>query len=339
MLKIHHLHTPLYTIEALDLLQKKVNDQKISSEGEHIDRNIVAMIYNDLSVILSKIEVQDPSLYRYFKNTKASLASCLINSFIPTEKIEQESFKDDLLNKLSKFNDMRCESVEIVKRLNIVFGDEKNLLHEILNLDLEDRDKIALIKALEDPKPYIDTIFADIEKIKKELVKIYAKFDENDFINFFDENHIQAILNEVNVKYDGDVYVMPSITNFRSLMITIDDEDRLPLEIIFGLAIDLNTVENFSFFKDDIEQRLAAFIKVINDPSKLKIIELLKEKKMYGAQLAKSLDLKTSTISYHIDSLMNAGLIKAKRTDNRIYYEYDKEHALSIIEHLKKKFS
>lgn len=338
MLKIHHLKTPLYTIEALDLLQKKVNDQKLSSEGAHIDQKIATMIYNDLSAILSKIEVQDPDLYRYFKNTKASLASCLINSFIPAEKIEQETFKDDLLKKLSGFNDMRCESVEIVRRLNIVFGDEKNLLHEILNLDLEDRDKIALIKALEEPKPYIDTIFADIEKIKKDLVRIYAKFDD-DFINFFDENHTQAILNEVNVKYDGDVYVMPSITNFRSLMITIDDEDRSPLEIIYGLAIDLNTIENFSFFKDDIEQRLAAFIKVINDPSKLKIIELLKEKKMYGAQLAKSLGLKTSTISYHIDSLMNAGLIKAKRIDNRIYYEYDKEHALGIIEYLKKKFN
>ena len=339
MLKIQHFNDPIYTLEALDLLEKKVNNIKLSNSGDHIDQKVADMIYDDLSSILKGAQIKDPSLYHYFKNTEASIASCLLNSFIAIEKIEQDTFKNDLLEKLAGFNDMHCNGVDIVRRLNIVKGDDKNLLSEILKLDIEDRDKISLIKALEDPKPYVDAIFEDILKIKKELQKTYAKFDDAYFKNYFDEDHTQAILDEVNIKYDGDVYVIPSITNFRSLMITIDDEDQSPLQIKPGLTTALSANDNFSFFKDDIEQRLAAFIKIINDPSKLKMIELLKGKKMYGAELAKHLDLKTSTISYHIDSLINAGLIKAKRIDNRIYYEYDKEHALSIIEHLKKKFS
>ena len=169
MLKIQHYNDPIYTLEALDLLEKKVNDIKLSNSGDHIDQKVADMIYDDISSIVKGAQIKDPSLYHYFKDTEASIASCLLNSFIAIEKIEQDTFKNDLLEKLAGFNDMHCNGVEIIRRLNIVKGDDKNLLSEILKLDIEDHDKISLIKALEDPKPYVDAIFEDILKIKKEL--------------------------------------------------------------------------------------------------------------------------------------------------------------------------
>ena len=339
MLKIHYHKEPIYTLEALDLLEMIANHEELANPINHVDQKLVTMINGDLKAIVSSFPIKEADFYRYFKNTRASLASCLINSFVDPSQIKLNELKTELLKTLADFKDMRCDSAEIVERLNISRGNQKSLFDEILRLKIDDHDKIILLKALSDPKPYLDVIVEDIKMVKKELVRIYQKYSQKMLLDYFTKDKIDAILKEVNLNYEGDIYIFTSVVHHHSLSIVIDDVNLSPLKMRVGLSLDVSSIDDFSFFHDDLEERLKNFIRVISDPSKLKIIELLKKQEMYGAQLAQSLSLKTPTISYHVDALMNAGIIKAKRKDKRVYFEYDKKHTLAIIDYLKQKFS
>ncbi len=339
MLKLNVKPEPLYTLEALDLLEMIANHEEDSSKASHTDPEVESLIEEDLKAIRLKTQLKNSDLYRYFDHTKASLASCLINSFTDPSALKLDELKAELLKILKDFKNMRVDNLAIVERLNITKGEAKNLLDELLKLKIDDQDKILLIKALNDPSSYLDLIIEDIEMIKKELVKIYEKIDHSKFLRYFTKDKVEAILKSVNLGPDEKVDLFPSLVHHRSMSVIISDFETDPLKMRVGLSIDLKAIDNFSFFHDDLEERLKYFIKAINDPSKLKIIELLKDKEMYGAQLAKNLSLKTPTISYHVDALMNAGIIKAKRKDKRVYFEYDKKHTLAIIDYLRQKFS
>lgn len=65
----------------------------------------------------------------------------------------------------------------------------------------------------------------------------------------------------------------------------------------------------------------ASMLKILSDESKLEILSLLKERRYYGGELAKKLDLTTATISHHMTILVSNGLVTVNKEMNRVYYE------------------
>ncbi len=62
-------------------------------------------------------------------------------------------------------------------------------------------------------------------------------------------------------------------------------------------------------------------LKVIADESRLRIIKTLaKEKKVCGNDLLVKVDCKQATLSHHMSVLVDAGLVKAKRDGNKVFY-------------------
>ena len=82
------------------------------------------------------------------------------------------------------------------------------------------------------------------------------------------------------------------------------------------------------------QQKLEYFLKVLSDKSKFEILTLLKKKSMYGHELAKAMNLKTPTISYHMDALISGDLIHIRKENNRIYYSLNKEEIEHMIQYL-----
>ena len=62
-------------------------------------------------------------------------------------------------------------------------------------------------------------------------------------------------------------------------------------------------------------------LKVISDPVRRNILELLKEDKKSAGELASEFNLSGATVSYHLTQLKKAGLILESRHKNFIYYE------------------
>lgn len=80
--------------------------------------------------------------------------------------------------------------------------------------------------------------------------------------------------------------------------------------------------------KGTVEQ----FLKVISDKRRLEIIELLKQSNRYAGELAQLLALTPAAINYHTNLLIDLGLIRITRSDNRIYYVLDRDRLGSFMD-------
>ncbi|WP_409253495.1 metalloregulator ArsR/SmtB family transcription factor [Bacillus sp. SCS-153A] len=75
--------------------------------------------------------------------------------------------------------------------------------------------------------------------------------------------------------------------------------------------------------------KLVAFYKTIGDPTRLKIIMLLKEGPLHGLAIAGKLGLTAPTISHHLTKLKDINLVYARREKNSLYYHLNKK----VIQH------
>ena len=72
-----------------------------------------------------------------------------------------------------------------------------------------------------------------------------------------------------------------------------------------------------------------AFYKTIGDPTRLKIIMLLKEGPLHGLAIAGKLGLTAPTISHHLTKLKDINLVYSRREKNSLYYHLNKK----VIKH------
>ncbi len=341
MIEITCYRKPLYVLEGLNLLSMLANGQRIDHHRSDVfNRTVADAIAAELNEVKQKIKIEPLDLFKYFDHTQASLATCLFHSFADGFTMEETDFLEVLCTRIQNFKTRKVESITIHQHLDIDDSSERNdPVTELLNLKIDDQDKIRLLKAIHDPRSYAEQILCQIRSIIPYIEAIFAKYQANLDLTYFNHEHTSQLLQEINCNLEGEVVIIPSVVYFNSLMLDLDEKGASRSRISCGIAMDVNRLNKVHFFKEDMEARLENFIKVINDKSKLKIIALLKEREMYGVQLAQELHLKTPTISYHIDALMNAGIVSARRVNNRIHYRYNKENCLQIVEYLKNKLS
>ncbi len=74
--------------------------------------------------------------------------------------------------------------------------------------------------------------------------------------------------------------------------------------------------------------------KALSDPTRRKIIELLKVKNMSAGEIAEHFNMTKPSISHHLSILKNADLISAERDGQQIIYELN----ITIFQNLIKWF-
>ncbi len=78
--------------------------------------------------------------------------------------------------------------------------------------------------------------------------------------------------------------------------------------------------------------------KLFSDKSKVDILEIVGKRPCYGKELANELQLSTATISYHVNSLLKEGLLKAEVNANKVYYSLNRESLANYLEDVKRYF-
>lgn len=80
-------------------------------------------------------------------------------------------------------------------------------------------------------------------------------------------------------------------------------------------------------------------LKALNDPRRMAILRLLKQRSWFSKELADELNLTPATVSYHMDILFRAELIKIEHSAQRRYYYTINEKAVKkLIEGLRQEF-
>ncbi len=62
-------------------------------------------------------------------------------------------------------------------------------------------------------------------------------------------------------------------------------------------------------------------IKALSDPTRRKILEMLKKQSMAAGEIGKEFDMTGATLSHHLSILKKAGLVQDIKKGTYIYYE------------------
>lgn len=143
--------------------------------------------------------------------------------------------------------------------------------------------------------------------------------------------HLSKKLNiDVGTKIT-QIWIIPSYFGCHRI---IHEYHKSVLYVYVGTIFD----QTFSFEKKyETPALLCSQLKLLSDPSKFEILKTIKERPYYGSELAKAFHLSTPTISHHMQTLENAGFIKAEKKENKTFYSLDNERLslfLSQIHHM-----
>lgn len=79
---------------------------------------------------------------------------------------------------------------------------------------------------------------------------------------------------------------------------------------------------------------ISTILKIIGDPTRLSIMTLLKEKAMYGKEIADILDIKAPTITHHIDQLNKINLLYTEQIGQIKYFSLNRKKFASLLNSL-----
>lgn len=79
-----------------------------------------------------------------------------------------------------------------------------------------------------------------------------------------------------------------------------------------------------SELKDDF-QKVVEFLKIINEPNRLKILCFLRHGEQCVCDIWKNLDLPQNLTSHHLKTLKDFGLIESRQDGRKIIYSSNKE--------------
>jgi ArsR family transcriptional regulator len=65
---------------------------------------------------------------------------------------------------------------------------------------------------------------------------------------------------------------------------------------------------------------MTVFFKALDDPTRRKIIDMLRERDLTAGEIADAFDISKPSISYHLDLLRQAGLVVSMKQGKYIYY-------------------
>ena len=159
----------------------------------------------------------------------------------------------------------------------------------------------------------IDTLHTSKEKFEKifkenkvyfyeEYLREYSLKDVNDFV--------------VNISYFVQIGKWKFLTT---------PENNIEY-ISIGMHADSYPQSSFQKIK------VKKLLKLLADEKRFEMIQLLGKKAWYGHELAEALNITPPTISYHISSMMELGLIFLEKESNRTYYHLDKDKLKQLLQ-------
>ena len=250
-----------------------------------------------------------PTLTMYFGSVFPSIDDKKTIDKVITEIIE------DVISELSPFEDGK----------NIEIKSIEDILSLTNNISMEDSSKLILIdlyynryKIYERLKTLLN-LCAPI--CKKYFYIIQDEFSKTANLVKNTEN-IQTLFQDnpsvkLNLVKESEIYI--AIFFFNSFSII---EGQSGFLIYIGMYFfEYLKLRNKTRFDDT---QVIADLKALGDTTRLKIIHLLAQKKMYVQELSEALSLTPATVSHHINTLLKSELITITLDTERpktIYYE------------------
>jgi DNA-binding transcriptional ArsR family regulator len=86
----------------------------------------------------------------------------------------------------------------------------------------------------------------------------------------------------------------------------------------------------------DVLDNVAAALRVLAHPHRLRIVELLEGSDLSVGQLAAELGIPQAACSQHLNRMRAYGLLRARREGKEVYYQVSHPHALNVLACIRK---
>ncbi len=171
-----------------------------------------------------------------------------------------------------------------------------------------------------------------LKQTEKKVKKVYS--DNNEQIRTFERLMKSKIKNN-----PGEI--LSILSHISNSSIPNDETNRITLSYSFLNEILIYTIGKTNptvllgihydkYLKatkhDDTNISNENFLKAFSDSNRLEIIRMLNGKEMFVGEITKNCKLAFSTTSYHIDILINAGVLLRRISNRRVYYKLNVDY-------------
>lgn len=216
---------------------------------------------------------------------------------------------------------------------------ESDFLSLISALPYEDRLAMNLLRSFSNKKSIYKRLYPLLEKICEILENNFPKI-QDEFMEHFkkikkdDYKKVYEIINQVGlndflIKREQPLDIYGLILAPNMTMIQFISEDYDDAFIKFGIYSNKDFVKEKNKLK-----HLSQYLKILGDPTRIDILDLLKEKNYYAKELSDKLYITPATLSYHISQLHVCGFIGAYIEGRKTYYYLRRPGFEKVIEEL-----
>lgn len=215
----------------------------------------------------------------------------------------------------------------------------QELMKELDTLDISDNMKWHYLSVYTNFDEHLEKLMTVINPLIERINQVYPKYESefDDFHEFWDSACKDGSFCEkfksctkIDISKDeDDITLYPNYMIPNSIRLCLGLKNRNYPRLFLGLLFQTTCfVQEKQLTRDEILSRL----KVLSDSSKYEIMMALKSNRQYGAEIAKHMNLSTATISHHVNSLCNFGLLNIEKDSNRVYYSLNKDQVSHLLD-------
>lgn len=216
---------------------------------------------------------------------------------------------------------------------------KSDFLSLIASLPYGDKLSMALLRSFSNKKSIYDRLYPLLEKICEILENNFYKI-QDEFMEHFKKikkdgyKNVNEVIDQVGLlsfleKRDKPLNIYGLILAPNMTMIQFISEDYDVAFIKFGIYSNKEFIE-----KENKLKHLSQYLKILGDPTRIDILDLLKEKNYYAKELSDKLYITPATLSYHISQLHVCGFIGAYIEGRKTYYYLRRPGFEKVIEEL-----
>lgn len=287
------------------------------------------------------------NLFYIFSENDGNYLPFFAGIFQNINVLDIKDFTFDLFELVFDLSFLRFVGVDIndsgLKSTNIKEWTAKALKSDFLSLiptlPYEDKLSMELLRSFSNKKSIYNRLYPLLEKICEILANNFPMIEEifeEHFKNIEKDDYkkVYDLINQVGLndflrKREEALNIYGLILAPNMTMIQFISEDYDDAFIKFGIYSSKEFVK-----KENKLKHLSQYLKILGDPTRIDILDLLKEKNYYAKELSNKLYITPATLSYHISQLHVCGFIGAYIEGRKTYYYLRRPGFEKVIEEL-----
>lgn len=316
----------------LELVQKVEN--KLKPFKDNIEKFYIIEHLNDYDFIdlISKVysifdyENENEYLDMLLTLSEEEINKAIVYSLIRIDEEYKDGYSEQIMNRAESICENKEEIINIIK-----------------NLPNEPASKWSLFLMVEDPVKHMNdyvNLMRRIEPIYGEIYSLYEaevrEYGEGlvEFLNREGAKGLEEITFSVmrsNILDPEKNNILISITSSFAVALTTTGKDRFAA---WGLKVEKLFKAMKDLYENKINERVQIF-KNLGDKTRYEVLKLIASGETSNKKIAKEIGVSSATISYHLNNLVTAKIIKLDKSDNKYGYIVDQQYIDEIFEEFK----